>query len=134
MEIHQVNNEVMEVLYGMVKGLARQIKIYKGTMHEDKDSVPNSYILLKSEITDSASNYGDGLGVLRNADCDIVLVTKGYATKTTDTHNVNKRKIRDHLLSQGIEFIGNDLGYDTTLESTQYTFSVGVKYGFKPQD
>lgn len=134
MEIYQVNNEVMEVLYGMVKGLARQIKVYKGTMNEDANSIPTSYILLKSEITDSASNYGDGQSVFRTADCDIVLVTKGTATKTTDTHNVNKRRIRDHLLSQGIEFIGNDLGYDTTLDSTQYTFSVGVKYGFKPQN
>lgn len=131
MQVYQVKDEVMEVLVAMVKGLSRQIRVFKEIVNVDEDSVPNSYILLRSQITDSADNYGDGKGILRVADCDIMLVSKGYADKTTDLHNVNKKKLRNHLRNQDVEFTETNLGYDENTKSTQHTFSVKVKYGIQ---
>ena len=134
MQVYQVNDEVLEVLVAMVTGLSRQIRIFKEIVNVDKNSVPDSYILLRSQVTDSADNYGDGKGILRVADCDIMLVSKGYADKTTDLHNVNKKKLRNHLRDQDVEFTETNLGYDENTKSTQHTFSVKVKYGFKEEN
>lgn len=130
MKVYQVKDEVLEVLVGMVKGLAKEIRIFKEVVNVDKNSVPDSYILLRSQTTDTVDSYGDGKGVLRSADCDIMLVSKGYADKTTDLHNVNKKKVRNHLRQQEIEFTEINLGYNESTKSTQHTFSVEVKYGF----
>ena len=140
MHIQQVETDVMQVLWNMTKALATtgakvsRIPIYKETMYEEQDKIPKSYILLRSQITDSATNYGDGKSVIRNADCDIILVSKGYGDDSTDIHNRNKRKIREHLRNQDIEFTETNLGYDETTKSTQHTFSVEVKYGFKQEN
>lgn len=134
MQVYQVKDEVLEVLVAMVKGLSRQIRIFKEIVNVDKNSVPDSYILLRSQVTDSADNYGDGKGILRVADCDIMLISKGFADKTTDLHNVNKKKLRNHLRNQDVEFIETNLGYDENTKSTQHTFSVKVKYGFKEEN
>lgn len=134
MQVYQVKDEVLEVLVAMVKGLSRQIRIFKEIVNVDKNSVPDSYILLRSQVTDSADNYGDGKGILRVADCDIMLISKGFADKTTDLHNVNKKKLRNHLRNQDVEFTETNLGYDESTKSTQHTFSVKVKYGFKEEN
>lgn len=133
MQIYQVKNDVMEVLTNMTKGLLSQIPIYKDVMAEDGDSVPDSYILLRS-VTDSTEQYGDGDSVIRSADCDIMLISKGYADDTTDLHNVNKQKIRNHLRTQGVNFTETNLGYNDDLKSTQHTFSVEVRYGFDTEN
>lgn len=126
MQIYNV--EPMQALVDMTKGLFNEIPIYKESMHEETNDVPNSYILLRSQITDTTESYGDGKSVVRSADCDIMLVSKGYADDTDDLHNINKRKIREHLKAQEINFDEVNLGYDDGLKSTQHTFSVEVKY------
>lgn len=126
MQIYNV--EPMQALVDMTKGLFNEIPIYKESMHEDVNDIPNSYILLRSQITDTTESYGDGKSVVRSADCDIMLVSKGYADDTDDLHNINKRKIREHLKAQEINFDEVNLGYDDGLKSTQHTFSVEVKY------
>ena len=123
-----IGKDPQQILWDMVKDLRTQIPIYKETMHEEPKDTPNSYILLRSEITDTDELKGDGKTLTRYADCDIILVSKGYADDTTDLHNINKALIKKHLQSQDLAFQGFNLGYDDALKSTQYTFSLGVEY------
>lgn len=131
------NKEPIEALVDMTKGLwfdedgnlvEDYIPIYKEIMHEEPNDTPPSYILLRSQVTDAAETFGDGKTLIRNADCDIMLITKGYADDTSDLHNINKKKIREHLKAQEIPFIEFNLGYDDNLKSTQHTFTVGVNH------
>lgn len=122
------NDEPIQVLWDMVKDLRTQIPIYKEIMHEDDNDIPASYILLRSQMSDTTENFGDGKSLIRSADCDIILVSKGYADDTTDLHNKNKKLIRQQLKDQEINFDEFNLGYDDGLKSTQHTFSLGVYY------
>ncbi len=125
-----IGKDPQQILWDITKDLWLNygIQIYKETMHEEAKDTPPSYILLRSEITDTDDVFGDGECLIRYADCDIILVSKGYADDTTDLHNINKKRIKQHLQSQGIAFQGFNLGYDDALKSTQYTFSLGVEY------
>lgn len=136
MEIYS-NKEPIQILWDIMKGLMYDnnnkllkdgITIYKETMHEEENDIPDSYILLRSQTSDSTDTYGDGVSLIRNADCDIILVSKGYAEDTTDLHNINKIKIKNHLKAQEIPYTDFNLGYDNGLKSTQHTFTIGVKY------
>lgn len=120
------NKKPIEVLWDLVKDL--EIPSYKEAMTEDKDSIPDSYLLLRSEVTDTGLIYGDGKAEIRQADCDIILVSKGFATNSTDLHNINKGKITDELNTAEIPFSAYNLGYDDTIKSTQYTWSVIINY------
>ena len=122
------NDEPIQVLWDMVKDLRSQIPIYKEIMHEDDNDIPASYILLRSQMSDTTENFGDGRSLIRSADCDIILVSKGYADDTTDLHNKNKKLIRQQLKDKEISFDEFNLGYDEGLKSTQHTFSLGVYY------
>lgn len=122
------NKDPQQVLWDMIKGLSKQIPIYKEIMHEDDNDIPASYILLRTDMSNSTNNYGDGKSLIRTSDCDIILVSKGYADDSTDLHNKNKKLIREHLKSQEIDFDEFNLGYDDGLKSTQHTFSLGVNY------
>lgn len=117
------------MLYNIVKPLANEIEIYKEVMTEDENSTPDSYILLKSDMTTSGRVYGDGKAQLRGSDCDILLVSKGTADVSTDLHNVNQSKVEDLLDSQEIDYIGVNLGYDDSIKSTQYAWTVNLLYG-----
>lgn len=122
------NKDPQQVLWDMMKSLSKQIPIYKEIMHEDDNDIPASYILLRTDMSNSTNNYGDGKSLIRTSDCDIILVSKGYADDSTDLHNKNKKLIREHLKSQEINFDEFNLGYDDGLKSTQHTFSLGVNY------
>ena len=124
-----MNKEPILVLWNAVKSIADEIKIYKETMDEDADSVPESYLLLRSDITNTPFLYGDGVTKIRRADCDIILVTKGVATNTTDLHNVNRAKVTEALEAAGLPYDAFNLGYDDTIKSTQYSWSVVIHYG-----
>lgn len=117
-----------QVLWDMVKDLSEDIPVYIETMHEDDNSIPDSYILLRSQLSDTNLIFGDGKGQVRAADCDIILVSKGYADDTTDLHNINKKKIRKHLNEQEINFQEYNLGYDENNKNTTHTFSLEVDY------
>ena len=119
----------IQQLYNIVKPLANEIEIYKEVMTEDDDSTPDSYLLLKSDMTNTGRVYGDGRVILRASDCDIVLVSKGTADVSTDLHNVNKKKVMQLLDSEEIDYIGVNLGYDDSIKSTQYAWTVTVIYG-----
>lgn len=122
------NKEPILVLWDMVKDLRSSIPIYKEIMHEEENDIPDSYILLKSQISDTNKVFGDGSSKIRSADCDIILVSKGYAEDTTDLHNVNKAAIRQHLKNQEINFSETNLGYNESDQSTEHTFSLEIEY------
>jgi len=121
-----MNKDPATALWDIVKSLASEIEIYKEVMDEDDDSTPDSYILLRSDMNDSALRHGDGVTKIRQSECDIVLVTKGTATRTTDLHNVNKAKIITAL--GDIPYESYNLGYDPILKATQHTFTVTINY------
>ena len=122
------NKEPILVLWDMVKGLMNNIPIYKEVMHEEENDIPDSYILLRSQISDTNKVFGDGVSKIRSADCDIILISKGYADDTTDLHNVNKSAIRQHLKSQEINFSETNLGYNESIHSTEHNFSLEINY------
>lgn len=119
----------IQKLYDIVKPLASEIEIYKEVMTEDENSTPDSYLLLKSDMTNTGRVYGDGRVILRASDCDIVLVSKGTADVSTDLHNTNRRKVMQLLDDLEIDYIGVNLGYDDSIKSTQYTWTVNLIYG-----
>ena len=125
-----IGKEPIQFLWDITKDLyiKHKIPIYKEVMHEEPADTPDSYILLRSEITDTDEAFGDGKGLTRFADCDIILVSKGFADDTTDLHNKNKKLIKKHLKAQELPFQGFNLGYNEVLKSTEYTFSLGVEY------
>lgn len=122
------NKEPIQVLWDMVKGLKSQIPIYKEIMHEEQNNVPPSYILLRSQVTDTNDVFGDGKGQIRAADCDIILVSKGYGDDSKDLHNKNKKKIRDHLKEQEINYTEVNLGYNESIQSTEHNFTLEILY------
>ena len=122
------NKEPILVLWDMTKGLKSSIPIYKEIMHEEENDIPDSYILLRSQISDTNKEFGDGSSKIKNADCDIILISKGYADDTTDLHNVNKALIRQHLKNQNINFSENNLGFNDSIQSTEHNFSLEIEY------
>ena len=131
------NEEPIDALWDITRGLmfnsdgtlkSDGIKIYREAMTEEANDVPDSYIQLRSQITDTTSTYGDGKSLIRSADCDIMLISKGYAEDTNDLHNINKRLIRQHLKAQEVPFQEFNIGYDATNNSTQHTFTTTVYY------
>jgi hypothetical protein len=122
------NKEPIMVLWDAVKSLKNKIPIYKEAMDDDADSTPNSYLLLRSDVTNTSLLRGDGATQIRVADCDILLVSKGIAQNSTDVYNTNKAKVEAALKAAGLEYTGANLGYDSGLKSTQYVWSVSIAY------
>ena len=88
-----------EALWSLVRSLADRIPVYKEVMDEDENSVPESYLLLRTDVGagDSGSVYGDGTAQLRQTECDIVLVSKSKGANTNDIHNQNKASVLEIL-------------------------------------
>ena len=82
-----------DVLWSIVSPLAAEIPVYKEIMSEDENSTPESYLLIRSDITNGGRIYGDGKALLRRSNCDITLVSKSKGDVSTDIHNVNKAKV-----------------------------------------
>ena len=126
MIIHK-DKKPIDIIYSYVKDLASEIEIYKYAMDEDYDSTPDSYLLLRPDVTNNTNTFGDGESKIRQASCDLILISKGYE-KSDSKHRQNIKKIQDLLDSKGIAYSGYDLGYDNSLKSCQYTFSLVVYY------
>jgi len=120
--------EPVLVLWDALKHLNDEIPIYKEIMDEDEDSTPDSYIYIRSDIANAPLIYGDGKIQVRRADCDIILVTKGIARNTTDLHYINKDKVVKALNVAEIPYEAYNLGYDDSIKSSQYTWSVTISY------
>ncbi len=118
-----------DVLWSIVSPLAAEIPVYKEIMSEDENSTPESYLLIRSDITNGGRIYGDGKALLRRSNCDITLVSKSKGDVSTDIHNVNKAKVEALLRAADAEYTGYNLGYNDVQKISQYSWSVTFIYG-----
>ena len=123
------SDSAMDALWGIVSPLKDEIPIYKQTVDEDENNLPESYLLIRSDITNSASIYGDGKALLRQTECDVMLISKTTGETSDDIHNVNKAKVKALLDAADAAYNGYNLGYNDTLKESQYTWSVRFLYG-----
>ena len=121
------NKEPILVLWDIVKTLTT-IPAYKQVMAEDEDSIPASYLLLRSEVSDTVKTFGDGTTQTRQADCDIILISKGTAPNSTDLHNTNKALVDARLKSLEIAYTGVNNGYDNSSLTTEYAWTFLINY------
>lgn len=122
------NDYPIDVLWDIVSPLTSTIPAYKEVMSEDENSIPDSYLLLRSQISDTVQSFGDGLTLIRQADCDIILVSKGTAPNSTDAHNVNKALVDARLKALDVAYNGTNNGYDSSALETSFTWSFTIEY------
>ena len=87
------NKSPIDVMWDVVKSLADTIPIYREGMDEDENSTPESYLILRGDVSSGVETFGDGSGQIRRSDCDLILVSKGVSGNATSTHNANKASI-----------------------------------------
>lgn len=119
----------MDALWEMISPLKDKISIYKQTVDEDESNLPQSYLLIRSDITNSPAVFGDGKALLRQSECDVMLISKTAGATSDDIHNVNKKKVKALLDGADAAYEGYDLGYNDTLKESQYTWTVRFLYG-----
>ena len=119
----------MSALWAFLQPLAAEIPIYKQTVDEAEENVPESYLLIRTDVTDAAAVYGDGRAMLRRNTADLLLVSKCTGALSDDIHNVNRRKVKALLDASGACYTARDLGYDTTLREAQYSWTLEFLYG-----
>lgn len=120
------NTKPMDYLVSLVKDLG--LEIYKWQCSEDENSLPDHYLLLRDRISDSGVNYGDGVYKIRNADCSILLVSKGRAYNSTDEHNVYIDELLNIMDANKINCYAIDLGYDLANDISEFNISLEVPY------
>ncbi len=119
----------MDALWKMLAPLQDEIPLYKHTVDESQTDLPQSYILLRSDISDSPEIFGDGKALLRRAECDIMLISKTTGEASDDIHNLNIAKVKALLNASDAAYNGYNLGYNETLKESQYTWTVRFVYG-----
>lgn len=124
-------NDVMNALWEMLSPLKDEIPIYKRTVDEDEKNLPQSYLLIRSDVNNSPEMFGDGKALLRECDCDLMLISKTAGVASDDIHNVNQKKVSDLLDAADAAYEGYDLGYNSSLKECQYTWNVRFLYGKK---
>ncbi len=122
-------DSAMTALWELVSPLKDEIPIYKSTVDENEDNLPVSYLLLRADVVDSPEIFGDGRALLRQSECDVMLISKTAGATSDDIHNVNIAKVKALLNSLDASYTGHDLGYNDSLKESQYTWSVSVIYG-----
>ena len=123
------SDDTMSALWAFLQPLAAEIPIYKQTMDEAEDNVPESYLLIRTDITDMGAMYGDGRVMLRRNTADLLLVSKCTGALSDDIHNVNRRKVKALLDAAPASYTAYDLGYNATLREAQYSWTLEFLYG-----
>ena len=123
-------DDTMAALWSFLQPLAAEIPIYKQTMDEADENVPESYLLIRTDITDMGAIYGDGRVMIRRNTADLLLVSKCTGALSDDIHNVNRRKVKALLDASGeVSYTAYDLGYNATLREAQYSWTLEFLYG-----
>ena len=123
------SDDTMSALWSFLQPLAAEIPIYKQTMDEAEENVPESYLLIRTDVTDAGVVYGDGRVMLRRNTTDLLLVSKCTGALSEDVHNVNRRKVKALLDDSDATYTARDLGYDSTLREAQYSWTLEFLYG-----
>lgn len=119
----------MDALWKLLLPLREEIPVYKQTVDEAEKNLPESYLLIRSDITDSPGMFGDGKALLRQSECDLMLISKTSGATSDDIHNVNIAKVKALLDASDAAYNGYNLGYNDTLKESQYTWTVRLLYG-----
>lgn len=104
-------DDTMSALWSFLQPLAAEIPIYKQTMDEADENVPESYLLIRTDITDMGAVYGDGRVMIRRNTADLLLVSKCTGALSDDIHNVNRRKVKAIGAYVSWGFTGTDFKY-----------------------
>lgn len=123
------SDDTMSALWSFLQPLAAEIPIYKQTMDEAEENVPESYLLIRTDVTDAGAVYGDGRAMLRRNTADLLLVSRCTGALSDDVHNVNRRKVKALLDASDAAYTARDLGYDSTLREAQYSWTLEFLYG-----
>ena len=119
----------MAALWNIVSPLKDEIPIYKKLVDEDETDLPQSYLLIRADVVNSPGMFGDGKALLRECECDLMLISKTTGATSDDIHNINIAKVKALLVSADAAYTGYDLGYNETLKESQYTWTVRFLYG-----
>ena len=123
-------DDTMSALWSFLQPLAAEIPIYKQTMDEADENVPESYLLIRTDITDMGAVYGDGRVMLRRNTADLLLVSKCTGARSDDIHNVNVRRINAFLnAAWDVSYSQTDLGYNASLKEAQHSWTLEFLYG-----
>lgn len=125
MEIYDTT-DTMAILWELFKDIG--IPVYKQSMDEDENSTPQTYIVIRSDITDGARVFGDGKTQIRKSNCDIILVAQG-ADRSDGDFAVNCNKVKELLDGAELPYTGRNLGYNESLKANEYSWSVNILYG-----
>ena len=117
--------DTMAILWELFKDLG--IPVYKQSMDEDENSTPQTYLVIRSDVTNSASFFGDGEPQIRKSTCDIILVAQGAGRSDSD-FAINCNKIEGLLDGTKLSYTGHNLGYNDSLKASEYSWSVNVLY------
>lgn len=124
--------DAMAALWEFLKPLAEEIPIYKQVMDEAEENVPQSYLLIRTDISNRGAIYGDGRALIRRDTADLLLVSRATGARSDDIHSANIRKVTEFLDAAGDAYYsGYDLGYNATLKEAQYNWSLEFLYGKK---
>lgn len=129
MQIFQTD-EPMAALWDFLKPLAEELPVYKQVADEAEEDIPESYLLVRANITDAGAVYGDGRTLIRRNTADLLLVSKATGARSDDVHNLNIRKVNAFLNAAGdVAYSQRDLGYNATLKEAQYSWTLEFLYG-----
>lgn len=117
---------IFELDLAFKDGAWHDIPLIMGTTGDlDENSLPSDYILLRWNTPNTPKVFGDGVSQLRQADCDIMVMTSGAYSAL---HGQIELWTKELLTLNEISYTQIDLGFDKDLGKTQTTFSV-VMYG-----
>lgn len=123
-------DDPMAALWAFLKPLAEELPIYMQLADESEKNIPESYLLVRTNITDGGALYGDGRTLIRRNTADLLLVSKATGARSDDVHSTNIRKINAFLTAAGdVAYSQRDLGYNATLKEAQYSWTLEYLYG-----
>jgi len=101
----------IQMMWDIMKSSGIELKhIFK--RYHSETGKESFYVVLFSNITDTAKVQGDGKTLMRKALCDINLIAKCDGSKSNDALNSNRKLIDEVLKSKSISYSFHDNGYN----------------------
>lgn len=104
--------------------VAQGIAVYLGVVSDA--TPPIDYVLLRYDVTDSPTQYGDGKTKIRESDCDAICVSVGNINDNFAMGNAYEvEKILDDL---GISYLTVNNGFDNQTNESNITVTFSYQY------
>jgi hypothetical protein len=110
---------VYTILMPLVTGDLKA-KVYKNTCPEDNDSRPDQFIVYHAGISSIGKIYKDGVAIVRNVDCDIVVYERGDGN--AESSGVLADAVEQQLIDRNIPYIRTSTGYIESEDAIQTAF------------